>query len=144
MKLSRLPIDVALTYAGKQENYVSNVDKYLKSSGVVSWFLPFEKAKLWGEDLIPYLQRIYRDDATLCVMFISKEYVESAWPTFERTSALERQLIEDRAYILPVRFDDTPVPGLSNTIYYLKAGDYTEEDLAGIIVEKLKTIYSNE
>lgn len=77
-------------------------------------------------------------------MFISKEYVESVWPKIERISALERQLIEDKAYILPVRFDNSPVPGLSDTIYYLKAEDYTEEELAGIIVEKLKAINSNE
>ena len=112
---------------------------YLKKSGVNSWFLPFEKVELWGEDLIPYLQRIYRNDATLCVMFISKEYVSRAWPKVERTSALERQLYDDKVYILPVRFDDTPVPGLSDTIFYLLASDYTPEQLAEGIISKLKT-----
>ena len=131
-----------MTYASEQKAYVEAVDNYLKKSGIKSWFLPFEEVELWGEDLLPYLQRIYRDDATLCVMFISKEYVSKAWPKFERISALERQLDNDQVYILPVRFDDTTVPGLSSTVFYLLADNYTPERLADAIISKLKMVLS--
>lgn len=135
-------IDVALTYASEQREYVEAVDKYLKNMGIKSWFLPFEKVELWGEDLISYLQRIYRDDATLCVMFISKEYVSKAWPAAERSNALQRQVLENNQYILPVRFDDTPVPGLNETIYYLLAKDYKPEELADAVNKKLQKALS--
>ena len=132
------PIDVALSYASEQENYVERVARELIQSGVNTFFAPFEKTELWGEDLVPYLERVFRDLATLCVMFISKEYVSKAWPIHERRSALARQLEDQSVYILPVRFDDAPVPGLSTTIQYLRAKDYTEGQLAEAIRKKLK------
>ncbi len=129
---------MAITYASEQEKYVEKVAKDLIQSGVNTFFAPFEQTELWGEDLVPYLERVFRDLATLCVMFISKEYVSKAWPRHERRSALARQLEDQSVYILPVRFDDAPVPGLNTTIHYLRAGDYTEAQLADAIRQKLK------
>jgi hypothetical protein len=64
-------------------------------------------------------------------MFISKEYVEKPWPTHERKAAISRQIRQGGEYILPIRFDSTVVPGLDTSIGYLKAADYTPEQLAG-------------
>lgn len=130
-------IDVALTFASEQQAYVEGVNNALLVRGIRTFYAPFEQAKLWGEDLIPYLERVYRDLAILCVMFISKEYVAKAWPSHERRSALARQLVEQGVYILPVRFDDTKVPGLPTTLAYLNAQDYEPEALAGMIESKL-------
>ena len=41
----------------------------------------------------------------------------------------------DREYILPVRFDDTPVPGLHGNISYVRDKDYTPAQLTALIVE---------
>lgn len=131
-------IDVALSYAGEQGGYVREVATELTQRGVVVFFAPFEETKLWGEDLIPYLQRVYRDLATLCVMFISKEYVEKAWPSHERHAVLARQLTEQAGYILPVRFDDSTVPGLSTTIHFVRAKDHPPAELAEMIIHKLR------
>ncbi len=136
--MTRHQIDVALTFASEQQKYVQRVARDLSQSGVITFFQPYEKVKLWGEDLIPYLDRVFREWATLCVMFISKEYVKKAWPSHERQSALARQLEQQSLYILPVRFDDTPVPGLSTTIQYLRAKEFTESQLAESIRQKLK------
>ncbi len=132
------PIDVAITYASEQRDYVGKVAKNLVLSGINTFYMPFEKVELWGEDLVSYLERVFRDWATLCVMFISKEYVSKAWPGHERRSALARQLQDQAVYILPVRFDDAPVPGLSTTIEYLRASDFTEDQLADAIRIKLR------
>ncbi|EQD48916.1 TIR protein, partial [mine drainage metagenome] len=78
------PIDVALTYASEQGVYVGGVNEELLRSGVITFYAPFELDTLWGEDLVPYLDRVFREWATLCVMFISKEYVAKAWPSLER------------------------------------------------------------
>jgi hypothetical protein len=135
--LERPEIDVALTYASEQKAYVELVAVTLERRGVNVFYAPFEQAGLWGEDLIPYLERVYKELAKLCVMFISKAYVEKAWPSHERRSALAKQLVSQAVYILPVRFDDTPVPGLSDTIAYLRAEDYDAETLAEMIEAKL-------
>jgi hypothetical protein len=54
-------------------------------------------------------------------MFISKEYVAKKWTRHERRSALSRAIAEEGEYVLPVRFDDSAVPGLPNTVQYLTA-----------------------
>jgi hypothetical protein len=131
-------IDVALTYASEQESYVNGVNLALLQRGVRTFYAPFEQAKLWGEDLIPYLQRVYEEWATLCVMFISKAYVDKAWPSHERRSALAKQLVSQAVYILPVRFDDTLVPGLPTTLHYVLAKDYEPAALAELIDGKLQ------
>ena len=104
--------------------------------GVKVFYDQSQQVQLWGEDLVPYLERMYRDWARLCVMFISKEYVAKAWPSHERRSALARQLKSKSAYILPVRFDGTEVPGLPETLGYVKAEDYSPEALADLIKAK--------
>ena len=38
---------------------------------------------------------------------------------------LSRMLKEEREYIIPVRFDNTPIPGLPDTILYQNASDYS-------------------
>ena len=50
-------------------------------------------------------------------MFISQAYVEKAWTRHERRLALSRMIREPGEYILPVRFDDTSVPGLPTDVY---------------------------
>ena len=71
-------------------------------------------------------------------MFISKSYVEKVWTNHERQAALSRMVKEkDKEYILPVRFDDSLVPGLPYTISHLTASDYHAAELAILIAEKI-------
>ena len=44
---------------------------------------------------------------------------------------------EEREYVLPVRFDDTPVPGLPEDLIYLEANQFTPTELSVMITEKL-------
>lgn len=78
-------------------------------------------ADVWGKDLNEHLQRIFRDEARYCVLFFPEDYVDKKWPRNEGQAALERELEENREYVLPVRFDDTPLPGLPETIAYVEA-----------------------
>ncbi len=132
-------IDVALTYASEQQAYVGSVARELKDRCLNVFFAPFEKQSLWGEDLASYLDRVYRELSTICVMFISREYVAKSWPSHERQIALSRQLKQDAAYILPVRFDDTQVPGLNPNIAFVWASEFSPAELAEAIREKLRT-----
>ena len=70
-------------------------------------------------------------------MFISKEYVEKAWTRHERRSALSRMIEDDREYVLPVRFDDTYVPGLPEDMIFLYANQLTPAELSVMVAEKL-------
>ncbi len=135
---SKHEIDVALTYARKQFAYVQQVDEELSRSGVKVFFDKDRETELWGEDLVVYLDRVFRELSTLCVMFISEDYVRKLWPRHERRSALARQMEQEEPYILPVRFDNAVVPGLSPSIKYVRAEENTPSQLAERIRAKLR------
>ena len=64
-------------------------------------------------------------------------YVSKALPNHERRSALSRMIEEKEEYILPVRFDDTRVPGLPTDVIYECARKHTPAQLATMIANKL-------
>lgn len=130
--------DVALSFAGEQRGYVEQVAGELKSLDLNIFYDGFEeeKVRLWGANLTENLHDIYANRANLVIMFISKEYVRKGWTTHERRSALSAA-IQKKTVVLPVRFDDTEVPGLQTDVAYLLASDYTPRKLAATIAKKL-------
>ncbi len=136
----QFPYDVALSYASEQRRYVRRVYKKLIQLGVQTFYDEGEVVNLWGKDLEAYLERVFRKMARACVVFVSKHYVSKPWPRFEAQGALARAVQERGEYVLPVRFDDSELPGLLPTIKYVWAKDYTPEQLAEILQMKLKVL----
>lgn len=129
--------DVALSFTGEDRTYVERVATLLKEAGVKVFYDRFEEASLWGKNLYDHLSDVYGRQARYTVMFISRHYVEKRWTSHERASAQERALQENLEYILPVRFDDTRVPGLPSTVAYLSLEGREPKNLAALIIEKL-------
>lgn len=129
--------DVALSFAGEQRDYVRAVAEALRGAGVRVFFHEFETVALWGKDLVAHLQDIYQNRARFCVVFVSTNYVAKAWPSHERRSAQARALVAREEYLLPVRFDDTALPGLQPTIGYVDLRGTEATQLAEMIVTKL-------
>jgi len=129
--------DVSLSFAGEERDYVERVAELLKQKGVSVFYDKFEKATLWGKNLIDYLADIYQHRSRFVVMFISKHYVAKAFPTHERQHAQARGLVVRDEYILPARFDDTEVPGLAPTISYADLRKVSPDELVGLILVKL-------
>ena len=132
--------EVALSFAGEQRSYVESVGANLKELGISVFYDEFEKVRLWGKNLLEEFHEVFTENANRTVMFISKDYVEKAWPEHERRSILSRAIKEKSEYILPVRFDDTPVPGLPDTIRFERAEDHTPKSLAEFIVAKIRNL----
>ena len=110
---TRFKYDVCLSFAGEQREFVEQVAAKLKAHGIRVFFDDDEQVALWGKDLYAYLDDVYRHLCRYCIIFASKEYAAKMWTTHERQSAQARALRENREYILPARFDDTPIPGTS-------------------------------
>lgn len=130
--------DVALSFAGEQRSYVEEVNDYLKSNGVRTFYDYDQKVELWGTNLTDNFDEIFRISSRYCVMFISKEYKEKSWTNHERKSALARGLEERREYVLPARFDDTDLPGLIPTIHYIELSNLSPEQFARMIIRKIE------
>jgi hypothetical protein len=129
--------DVALSFAGEDRGYVGKVAQSLKALGVTVFYDGFEQVTLWGRDLAEHLARIYSEDAHFVVLFASAAYARKAWPNHEKQHALGRHLRGETGRILPVRMDDTEIPGLPPTMGYLDCRALTPEKLAELVRQKV-------
>jgi len=130
--------DIALSFAGENRPYVEQVAAALKGRDVRVFYDDYERAILWGKDLYVHMSDVYRTRARYTAIFISKHYAAKVWTNHERQSAQARALVENEEYILPVRFDDTELPGLPSTVAYVNANSTPPLVLAEIIEEKLR------
>lgn len=129
--------DVCLSFAGAQRTYVNEVASGLIANGVRVFYDEYERVSMWGKDLYSHLDEIYQHQARYCILFSSADYADKVWTNHERRSAQARALMAKGEYILPARFDDTPIPGLPNTIYYIDLRTLPPKDLVTLITEKV-------
>lgn len=132
--------DVAISYSGEDRSYVHEFASHLREHGVHVFYDEFYTAELWGQDLYTYLDDIYRARSRFTVVFISSSYVAKPWPSHERQSAQARALNEIGPYLLPVRLDESIMPGLRPTVSYLDARIITPEQLADLVINKLTNV----
>jgi TIR domain len=131
---------IALSFAGEDRKYVDQVATHLVSEGVDVFYDKFDEANLWGKDLYTHLQDIYENKALFTVMFVSEHYKRKLWTNHERKSAQARAFTEIREYILPAFFDESvEVPGLLKTTGRISLTKRTPEELAQLIIKKLKS-----
>jgi hypothetical protein len=129
--------EVSLSFASEQRSYVLDVARHLKAARLRVFYDEYERVNLWGKDLAEYLQQLYLNKSEYVVIFISQAYVEKIWTGHEKKAALAAALTAGREYILPVRFDDTELPGLNPTVRHENANRVSSAELAGLIVQKL-------
>lgn len=132
--------DVAISYATTEKTFAETLAKQAREAGFAVFFDDFYPEQLWGKDLPSLFDRIYRKDSRFCVMFISEQYAQRMWTTFERRSAQARAIQEKgKEYILPIRIDDTDLDGLPPTIGYLNIKDHSIDKIAELLIRKLRT-----
>ena len=129
--------DVALSFAGEDRDYVEKVSEILHEIGIKIFYDKYEEVDLWGKDLYTHLDDIYQYKSKYCIIFISKHYKEKLWTNHERESAQARAFQEKGNYILPIRFDETEIPGIRLTTAHIDANTKTAEELAYLILKKV-------
>ena len=75
-QVNRKPYDVALSFAGEDRPYVSQVAEYVRKRGLNVFYDSFFEVELWGKDLNETLDTVYRKEAQFVVIFISSSYVK--------------------------------------------------------------------
>lgn len=131
--------DIAISYAGEQKIIAEKIATVLKKDNINVFYDKHEKANLWGLDLATHLQKVYSKEAKFCIMLISNDYKEKAWPNHEKAAAIERYITEKRHYILPILIDDDAwVEGLPKTISYFKWNETSLQEISDSIKLKLK------
>ncbi|MFA8434269.1 MAG: toll/interleukin-1 receptor domain-containing protein [Marinifilaceae bacterium] len=130
MKKETLKYDLAISFAGEDREIAERIAKRLTELNHKVFYDKYEQATLWGKDLFTHLNEIYSNSAKYCLMIISKDYAEKQWTSHERKAAQARAFRQNKEYILPLKLDDTEIPGINETVGYI---DYRKVDFQEII-----------
>lgn len=132
--------EVAISFAGPQRWLAEQLANTLHEAGYHVFYDDYYPEQLWGKDLTVHFDDIYRKQARYCVMFVSSDYAQRMWTNHEQRSARARALEQkDVEYILPIRVDDTELPGMPSSIGYLPLAQYSIEQISNILIKKLES-----
>ena len=70
-------------------------------------------------------------------MILCGHYSRKLWPKHELQQAQARTFREKREYLLPVRLDDTAIPGISETMGYIDLRTDSMDTLIQAVLRKL-------
>lgn len=128
---------VALSFAGEDRAIAREIAEKLKSRGITVFYDEYEKAELWGKDLYQHLDSVYGEQAAYCIILLSKHYAKKLWTRHELKQAQARAFRDKREYILPLRLDDTEVPGITETVGYINLREESIETVVSAVLKKL-------
>jgi hypothetical protein len=136
-KMITTTYDIAISFAGEDREIAKKISDLLKQKNYKVFYDEYEKSNLWGKDLYSYLSEVYSSKAKFCLMIISKNYANKTWTNHERKAAQAKAFNENSEYILPLRLDDTSIPGLLGTIGYIDYNNSSIEEIVDLLIKKL-------
>jgi TIR domain len=142
-RIEDLKFKVALSFPGERREYVSEVAAALKRRlrrGLVFYDRDFT-SHLARPNLDTLLQKIYRHNSELVVIFLSKEYEKKDWCGLEWRAI--REIIMDRENnthsIMFMRFYDTPVEGVFKHDGYIDLNAHSPSEAANFILQRVES-----
>lgn len=133
--------DIAVSFAGAQRALVEPVVRTCQALGLKVFYDEDNTVEFWGRNFITGMRAIYGGKrARYFVPFLSKEYLASAYPMDEFTTAMRRAIeISADSYLLPIIVGSVQVPPelLNPVIGYLRLEDHTPDELAQIIADRV-------
>jgi hypothetical protein len=130
--------DAALSYAGEDGDRAKELAFALKRRGTRVFYDKDEAARLWGENLFTHLTDLYQNRARYCVALFSRHYADKPWARRELAAAQARAFGQKEPYLLPVRLDDTTIPGVLPTEAYVAWSGDSSDTIAELVLERLK------
>ena len=130
---------VALSFPGEYRTFVARVAKSLaRQLGKERVFYDhYFEAELARPDLDTYLQQLYHDEAELIVVFLCAEYERKEWCGLEWRAIRDLLKRKQASAIMPMRFDDTHVPGLFSIDGYVNLSNRKPGAVARLILQRL-------
>ena len=129
--------DVVVSFAGEDRAIVQKFVRLLDTKGITYFYDEDQAHNLWGKDLTTDLADVYEKQARYCLMFISEYYLLKKWTNFERLHIQARAFRDPNEYILPIRLDDTVIPGIPETIGFRDLRQHNIENIVDTLERKL-------
>lgn len=129
--------NVALSFSGKERDFVRRVKDYLEQRGVFVFMDEDYPITIWGEDLKKTFDYIYDGRAQYYIIFVSKNYVENINTLYEFSAMLRNLYEKGTSKILQILLDDTTLNFLP-PIGAIKINDYDSIQAGKQIIKKLQ------
>lgn len=130
---------VALSFPGERREFVRSVAEYLENTIQRNLILYDEwyEAEFACPNLDTYLQGLYQNESDLIAVFICAEYEQKKWCSLEWR--VIRELIMNRrdSSVMPLRFDNTTIPGLFGNDGYVWIGDRDPKAIGELILQRI-------
>lgn len=136
---SQFVYDVVVSFAGEDRAAVQKFVRLLDTKKITYFYDEDKAHELWGKDLTTDLADVYEQQARYCLMFISEHYLRKKWTNFERLHIQARAFRDPNEYILPIRLDDTVIPGIPETIGFRDLRQHDIENIVDTLERKLAT-----
>lgn len=138
-KIQDIKFKVALSFPSEKRTYVSKVANALRPAlNEDSVFYDFDyQSQLAIPNLDSLLQKIYRDNSELIVVFLCAEYAKKEWCGLEWRAIKDIIKAKDDERIMFVRFDDAQIDGVFSTDGYIDGNQHKAGRVAKLILERV-------
>ena len=132
--------DLAVSFAGEHRDYVERTVRACSELGLRVFYDRDMSNEWWGKNFIREQRKVYGSQTRYFVPFISGEYLSKPIPMDEFSAAMMTAVKQGDGYVLPILIGDVQVPLdlLHPHIHYLRARDFTPQQLAAELHAKVK------
>ena len=130
--------DVALSFASQDRSDADEFFRLLQEKDMSVFLDEYRPGDPWDKDVLDHLVNLYSRKARYCVLLISRHYPLKSWTADERNAARERSFRDPDEYILPVRLDDSEVPGMREEAGARDLRQDTAKGLTHLLEEKTR------
>lgn len=136
--------EVAISYAGEDQQIAEQIAHSLKKKGISIFFDKFYKTDLWGKKASSWFKKTYGKSSRFVLVLVSRHYPVKDWANFEFSVATAEEKKRNKEFILPVRLDNTKLPGLSTDKIYLDFKKEGLDEIVNCLFQKVKKAASEK
>jgi hypothetical protein len=130
--------DVVISFGGPDRKLAAQISHRLQSVGLRVFYDKDHQHALLGEDLAADLHSTYFTKSRFAVVLLSPAFLASNWAgNWEWRAVLARMQQQRSGYVLPYIVEDVVVPGLSPSIGYARASEYSVEQFCDLVIRKI-------
>ena len=130
--------DIAISFASEDRAHADAFAVAILQGGYRVSYVEYGQQSLQGADLYRDLTRVYGTEGRYCLMLVSGHYKDKLWGQPGRV-AQDRAFSEGNERILPVRIDDTALPGPLSTYGYLDLREHSVDQIVELLFAKLES-----